>query len=92
MARYVETYERDPMMTWAKKSVRDSGGFWTDYVDEDANLLVAQGYDEWERKSGKPWALFRTTGDRWELLGFFATAEEAKSKTPEEASPAQQSA
>lgn len=64
---------------WNKKSVVDNGGFWTDYLEEDKKLLIAQGYNEFEKKQGKPWALFDISKDNaWNLLGFFPSVEEAQ--------------
>ena len=66
-------------MIWTKKSVKDEGGFWTDHLSEDGHFIVAQGYNEYERKLGKPWALFECKKESsWVTLGFFENPEEAK--------------
>lgn len=68
-------------MSWTKKSVRDSGGFWTDHMSDNGQFIIAQGYEEWERKQGRPWALFDCSKDSaWKILGYFTDLDEAKAK------------
>lgn len=68
-------------MSWIKKSVKDSGGFWTDHITENGQFLIAQGYEEWEKSQGRSWALFDCSKDSsWQILGYFTDLEEAKSK------------
>lgn len=65
-------------MKWKSKSVSDRG-LWIDYYSEDGRLLIAQGYDEFERREGRPYGLFDISDDRhWKVLGFFRSLDEAK--------------
>jgi len=68
-------------MNWNKKSVRDKGGFWTDHITDNGQFIIAQGYEEWERKQGRPWALFDCSKDSsWKILGYFNGLDDAKAK------------
>lgn len=68
------------MQIWIKKAVKDNGGFWTDHVSDTGKFIIAQGYNEWEKKQGKPWVLFDCTKDNsWKVLGYYVSVDEAKS-------------
>lgn len=69
-------------MNWKAVSVKDRG-FWTDHLSEDGRLLVAQGFNELERKAGRPYCLFDVSNEkRWLVLGFYSSADEAKKAAP----------
>jgi hypothetical protein len=69
-------------MNWKTVSVKDRG-FWTDHLSEDGRFLVAQGFNELERKAGHPYCLFDISKENhWLVLGFYSSADEAKKAAP----------
>ena len=66
-------------MNWNKKSVRDSGGFWTDHMSDNGQFIIAQGYEEWHKMQGRPWGLFDCSKENaWKSLGYFPDVDSAK--------------
>lgn len=63
-------------MRWQRTTSTWDGVVYTDWVNDD--WLCAEGYDERERKLGRPFALFSVGKGRNLLIGCFATLQEAQ--------------
>jgi hypothetical protein len=63
-------------MDWCRKISTDSSVRYTDWVAD--GWLCAEGFDEAERKLGRPFALFAVGKGRHLLIACFATLSEAQ--------------
>jgi len=65
---------------WLKRKATESGTLWEDIFSANGHWWIAQGYDERDRKAGKPFLLMHSrAGEKppWLRVDTFRTIAEA---------------